>query len=1278
MLSLNQKRIISYYSLGAASLLLIFKIYFSSSFSSFVDYFIVFVSCVVVIAMTIRGVVNYHKDHDNLKKVVHNMLINTLVLLVITLITYILYSPRIMAPLVKLVRNLREYISLENYFLLALYVCLFTVAVAVVNLIIKTYMRARGSYSGSIRKLAKDTLYTVFFIFAVLFSLSIAAYSEAYGPITEFASRAIYNTFLDESGTSTDYNASTRGVSSLKEAVNETIKNITENVSNSQEKLVTNITETKDTLTEAIGGTSDELKSDIDAKLNVKGGKLKGDLTVNGTLYAEDIIPASNSTYDLGSSSKAWNALYVQSIDYAGGVISLESNKIENLADPTSNQDAATKSYVDAQISASPQVFTRSGTTLSPTTSGDSLNMANAVISNIGNAGTDFTASGGLNLAGVLTAASASAHTLGSVTITGGAIAGVTNLNMSGALDLGTNTINDGDFNGNWDFNDGDVTGINDLTITGNLTIPDSTSSIGVIYSGTDYFIHTTGTANTFVGENAGRYIGDATYNTGIGESALQNNYWGDNNIAVGYRALYQTSGISHDPGMANYNIGIGNRSLYGNAQGSYNIAIGYTALYNKTSDDDNIAIGHESQYTASSGGKNVSIGNYSHRAGGGSDNTALGYGSLYSTTGSYNTSLGFQSGYSNTSGSFNVFLGFQAGYSETGSNKLYIDSSNTSSPLVYGDFSANALTINGSLSMANNKISNVTDPTSNQDAATKNYVDSLSSLADLTLSGNLTLPATTSTTGIIYAGSNRFIHGYGSTTNAFIGTNSGNLTMTGVFNTAVGGNSLDANTSGHDNVSMGYDSLGANLGGNNNVGVGNFALGGNQSGSYNVALGYLAGGSLASGSSNVFLGSYAGMLESGSSKLYIESGVDDISTPLIYGDFSGDIVNINGKLGVGDSSPDTTMKVVGSLCVKSDGNNCAGSSAGTIYANNTTVQSADYAEYFFTPDTDLESGEAVCIDTSSKNSVKRCSRQADSNIMGIVSTNPAIVGNTKNEYVNNKNYKIIGMLGQVPGKVTNENGNISSGDELSSASKSGYLKKASPGDSTVGIALESTNKPTDTINVLISRKNKSLTVEQVEAETEKRIARMDIEDEVNSLISNQLKNVETDTGRLKADLENLTDQIQEYDDMMAAIQDQMEEIKDLTDNEVVLAQIDLNKNDIDFIKLTLGTDRVKNPEDVDILGQLSAKEISAGVYSVTNDKDAPAIGTATIKKGETEVTVKTEAVGGKSRVFVTPIAKNPIIWSVSGKEKGESFTIKIKEEAEDDLEFDWWIIKEE
>ena len=82
-----------------------------------------------------------------------------------------------------------------------------------------------------------------------------------------------------------------------------------------------------------------------------------------------------------------------------------------------------------------------------------------------------------------------------------------------------------------------------------------------------------------------------------------------------------------------------------------------------------------------------------------GDDNTATGRKALYlNESGNENTSIGSNSGYSNVSGSGNVFLGYKAGYNETGSNTLYIDNSDTTTPLIYGDFNLDLLKIYGDL----------------------------------------------------------------------------------------------------------------------------------------------------------------------------------------------------------------------------------------------------------------------------------------------------------------------------------------------------------------------------------------------------------------------------------------------------------------------------------------------------------------------------------------------------------------------------------------------------
>ena len=96
-----------------------------------------------------------------------------------------------------------------------------------------------------------------------------------------------------------------------------------------------------------------------------------------------------------------------------------------------------------------------------------------------------------------------------------------------------------------------------------------------------------------------------------------------------------------------------------------------------------------------------------------GANNTTIGRAALYNnTTGSSNVAIGHLAGYSNVTGSNNVFIGNRAGLNETGSNTLYIDNSDTDTPLIKGDFVANELTINGSMTVTGSLTADVINDT--------------------------------------------------------------------------------------------------------------------------------------------------------------------------------------------------------------------------------------------------------------------------------------------------------------------------------------------------------------------------------------------------------------------------------------------------------------------------------------------------------------------------------------------------------------------------------------
>ena len=187
---------------------------------------------------------------------------------------------------------------------------------------------------------------------------------------------------------------------------------------------------------------------------------------------------------------------------------------------------------------------------------------------------------------------------------------------------------------------------------------------------------NTTGDNNTAIGSDALRLNTSGRYNTAYGSAALINNTSGTYNTADGAAALYKNT-------IGAYNTALGYYSLYSNTNGSYNVSLGYYANRNRTSGKFNVVTGASSGYYNTSGYNNISLG------------YAADY---YNTSGSDNTVIGFKAGFG-TSGvirSGDIFIGYKAGYSELRSNKLYIQNSDTSKPLIFGDFETNELGFNG------------------------------------------------------------------------------------------------------------------------------------------------------------------------------------------------------------------------------------------------------------------------------------------------------------------------------------------------------------------------------------------------------------------------------------------------------------------------------------------------------------------------------------------------------------------------------------------------------
>jgi hypothetical protein len=158
------------------------------------------------------------------------------------------------------------------------------------------------------------------------------------------------------------------------------------------------------------------------------------------------------------------------------------------------------------------------------------------------------------------------------------------------------------------------------ITLAGNLNLPATTTSAGIIYSGGIPMLQARGQYNSFVGLNAGNLTMSGSHNTANGSEALYRNTSGSNNTANGYGALWSnTSGnyntTSGYQALSTNTTGTGNTAngayaLFVNTSGSDNTADGYQALQQMSGGSGNIALGFQAGFSLATGNNNIDIGN--------------------------------------------------------------------------------------------------------------------------------------------------------------------------------------------------------------------------------------------------------------------------------------------------------------------------------------------------------------------------------------------------------------------------------------------------------------------------------------------------------------------------------------------------------------------------------------------------------------------------------------------------------------------------------------------
>jgi hypothetical protein len=327
-------------------------------------------------------------------------------------------------------------------------------------------------------------------------------------------------------------------------------------------------------------------------------------------------------------------------------------------------------------------------------------------------------------------------------------------------------------------------------------------------------------------------------------------------------------------------------------------------------------------------------------------------------------------------------------------------------------------------------------------------------------------------------------------------------------------------------------------------------------------------------------------------------------------------------------------------------------------------------------------------VDVTKDNAVVRCQRSGDNDVMGIVSDKPSVIGNGKDNRENDNNYKTIGMIGQISGLVSTENGNIQIGDSLTSATLSGYMRKANAGESTVGIAMQNFDGTKGTIKILISRRNQSLTVEKVEETVTENIANMNLKDNVDNLISQAETNLNNQIDALSSTFtdsqRNLIDtQLAAKTDPIQIMQTKLQEQMDmLVEQSKVTADFIATLDVTNLIykdklgNLDLGEGKL-TAANIEVSNEVKAKQVKTDTLEMTDNKTS---GKSFIPAGESKIVIETPEASNEAKIYITATGSNfgkTLYVSEEDTVEGISFEVKFDgDPAGKDIKFNWLIIK--
>ena len=201
------------------------------------------------------------------------------------------------------------------------------------------------------------------------------------------------------------------------------------------------------------------------------------------------------------------------------------------------------------------------------------------------------------------------------------------------------------------------------------------------------------GSLNTAVGMDALKNAtGDTSSNTAVGASSLENLDEGYANTALGYRAMYSSSGNGELTELDN-NVAVGAFAMNFAQGGVANVALGGSALSGYNTGNNNTAAGYRALATNRTGGNNTAVGtNTLSGNDSGVGNTGVGDAAMTGNiSGSNNTAVGHLANVASGALTNATAIGYQAQASDN--NEVRLGNGDVEEVITAGTITAGAIT---------------------------------------------------------------------------------------------------------------------------------------------------------------------------------------------------------------------------------------------------------------------------------------------------------------------------------------------------------------------------------------------------------------------------------------------------------------------------------------------------------------------------------------------------------------------------------------------------------